>query len=369
MGRDGFDKDIQMGINGGATMKISGTKTIDISALDLPGDIAKRRKSPRVKELADSIRAHGLAHLPVIDPSNRMVVGRDRIAALMELGQATVEVRVATGTPDELKALELTENIHRRRDDLDAMRAQYVDVLERIISSQKARERPADASGPGRPQTPRGEAVDAVAAASGVSRDAIRKSVARAEADEGDDPEGPADYGPMPPPVETWGVPVEHLAQEFAEVRLVQAACDEASRHMKAARSAIGALKDGGKLAQEMYSRMFRDVDGAEREVKFWRPKYLCPYCKGLLHRRAKCTGCAGCGYLGQQAIEGIAQELQRTGKDALVVGEKGGFLTLAEASTPNAPPKGKKVVPPTEPTDEELAALDAHPEDDDVAF
>ena len=71
-------------------------------------------------------------------------------------------------------------------------------------------------------------------------------------------------------------------------------------------------------------------------------------------------------GYIGDEGLEGIAIELQRTGKDAMVTGERGKFMTLADASTALPKPKAP---PAPEPTEAELDALDAPPEDDGMPF
>ena len=338
-----------------ASMNYSPSRVLNVGDIQLPDDIEERRKSDRVRDLAASIKASGLIQLPVIDEDRNMVAGRDRIAALLELGHQMVEVRTAHGSPDELKMAELAENIHRRRDNIDELRAEYVTTLERILKAQKAPPAP-DAPPPlGRPRTARGEAVDMVAAASGVTPNAVRRSLAKlAEEEAGDPAESIEQAADLPPPVETWGVPVEHLAQEFAEIRIVQAAMDEAARATKAALAAVKALKDGGKLSSWAFLKVAPALSNAAEDTRYWRPTYLCAYCKGLVHRRSACTGCAGVGYLGNTAVEGIAQELQRRGEDALVTGPKGTFMTLEQARTPAKAP-AKEI----ELTDQDIAASD----------
>jgi hypothetical protein len=342
-------------------MKITQAQTMEISALDLPGDIAKRRRAPHVRELAASIRANGLAHLPIISGDNKMVVGRDRVAALMELGATSVEVRRAIGTPDELKALELTENIHRRHDDIDKMRAEYVEVMARVIEQQRQLDA-GKPQKPGRPKSPRGEAMDTLAAASGVTSAAIRQSLSRAKADE--EPEEPEPTGPLPSPVETWDVEVGHLAQEFAALRIVQAAFDEAKRHLRAARMAIGALADGSEIAKSLYSVIYAGVDNSRFEVESRRPAALCPYCKGLLHLRALCTGCSTVGYVGEGALAGIDDTLKLRGDKAMVFAGVRGIVAYRIASLPTAHPRPAPTAKKLDIQDAEGQTIDIEEED-----
>lgn len=307
-------------------MKFTGSRTIKLSALRLPGDIARRRKAPHVKELAASIKANGLAHLPVVDSTFSPVVGRDRIAALLELGHKTTEVRTVEGTADELEALEIAENLHRRRDDVDEMRSRYVAVMERQLVEVASTNSPLHRD-VGRPATPRGQAINEAAKQEGVTPRAVRDSLARVEAKaaEVEEPEEPEQTDP----VEMWGLRVDGREQEFAQVRQVQEVLRAADTALKAALRAVASLKDGPKICEIAYYRVRQGVQLAADTVRRSIPTHLCPYCKGMKNRTPKCTGCAGTAYTGGDIADHIGPELKRRGMQAMVIDGKGGFTSI----------------------------------------
>ena len=96
------------------------TYTIEVESIDIPQDRQRSEiKEDKLKELASSIREHGIIHPPVVLPMPdgrfNIVVGERRVRAAALLEWVHIEVRFAEDdTPsDELKALEFIENNHR----------------------------------------------------------------------------------------------------------------------------------------------------------------------------------------------------------------------------------------------------------------
>jgi len=76
--------------------------------------VRRRQKLGSIAALVKSIEAHGLIHPLVVRNGNELVVGYRRLEACRKLGWATVPVRrMERMSDDELRALELDENIHR----------------------------------------------------------------------------------------------------------------------------------------------------------------------------------------------------------------------------------------------------------------
>ena len=95
------------------------------------------------------------------------------------------------GTPDELEALEVAENLERRHDDRHALRARYVAIMERAIGDKMSQSTPvATIAQSGRPKAAHAQAVEAVAKLEGVKPGTIRQSEARAAKQA--EPEAPA---------------------------------------------------------------------------------------------------------------------------------------------------------------------------------
>jgi hypothetical protein len=109
-------------------------KSFPIAEMRLPGDIAARRKLPRVIALGESFAASGgqPAQPPVVAwRTNRLVIGSDRIAACLNLGLRAVDVLVVKGSPAALEALTHVENVYRRHDsaERDASLADLVRIV------------------------------------------------------------------------------------------------------------------------------------------------------------------------------------------------------------------------------------------------
>ncbi len=164
-----------------------------VASITMPGDIKKRMKSPSVKELSVSIANLGgrPAQLPTLR-GNDVVFGRDRIAACLLLGQTEIMIQPVRCTDVEALLLEITENLHRRRDDVDKDRARYVTTLTKLLDERNAEEdarklkekeekkTQKEEVKNGRPKTSRAAAREMIAEAEGVSAETIRSSEYRA---------------------------------------------------------------------------------------------------------------------------------------------------------------------------------------------
>jgi ParB/RepB/Spo0J family partition protein len=74
----------------------------------------RRRKLGPLASLAKSIKEQGLIHPIVLRDGNELVVGARRLAACTQLGWKTIPARrVETMSDDELRAIELDENVQR----------------------------------------------------------------------------------------------------------------------------------------------------------------------------------------------------------------------------------------------------------------
>jgi len=316
-----------------------GYAKVPVKRLKLPGDIPARMKMPHVIELSDSIASSGdeLVNAPAVDRDTmELLAGSDRMAAELLRKSKAVWCHMATDVSESDRAnVEFIENFHRRVDDRDKLIARRVERIAGKLNPDKVSA--INVGKTGAKKTAKGLAREQVARELDTTPEAVRAAEKRAA--EPDEPSPEVEKQELPPPVETWGVPVEHLAQEFASVRIAQEAMRVADRHLQSAQRALSALKDGGGIAAHIHARLYSTVHSAAAHVRSDIPEALCPYCKGLAHRRDKCNGCQGIGYVGSEGLLGVAEELKLGGPLACVPDGKGGFVKVVQ---PKAAPKGK---------------------------
>jgi hypothetical protein len=314
-------------------MRWEGYRSVAVRKLDLPGDIPARMKLPHVIELAASIKKLGAdpIHAPSIDgATNKLLAGRDRMAALLLNNAKAVWCHVA-GEVSEQDALDLEvdENLHRRQDNRDDLIARRVAKVAGQLPDEMSN------NGPGRKKTRETRAREQVAQELGTTPEAVRAATKRA-AEPDEEPAGPVE---LAPPVETWGVPVEHLAQEFASVRIAQEAMRAADRSLQQAQRVLSGMEDSGGIAAQLGVVVYNSVHQAAALLRSRIPTALCPYCKGLANRRARCTGCGGLGYVSKDALLGVADELKQGGALACVPDGKGGFVLVSAQRSNGAKP------------------------------
>src|SRR5689334_5170771 len=184
-----------------------GYKQVGVNTIVLPSDVKRRMKAPHVIELAKSIAELGEEpiHAPTIaNRTRKLIAGRDRMAALLINGVKSCWVRMVEGTPQELADLEVDENLHRRQDNRDELIARRVAKVEGQIEAEiEAGQLPDTASGnAGRPKSARGQARERVARELGTTPEAVRAAETRAAREDDE----PIQVGPLPPPVEIWGI-------------------------------------------------------------------------------------------------------------------------------------------------------------------
>lgn len=318
-----------------------GVKKVKLDTIVLPGGFAKRKKEQHVLELAASIRHSGVISLPVVDSKTRkLVAGGDRLAALMTLKVAQHEVRMVTGTPDELEAITLEENVRRRRgDDYDGMIKRLIQLA--VIGGHelpaKVASKPAPEPEPakvGRPKTERGTAREEVAAKLGKTPEAIRQADKRARRaeQEAEEEKIPVEVRlAEKPPITTFGVVLD---VEFAKaIVAAQEQIDLADSYIRRAQGALTTLKGQGSLGGPLHHRMQAEVHQAAVAVRRERPDSVCPCCKLIPALKFTCTFCGGIGVVSVDKLANVAPELLLSGEKAVVVDGKGGFFSYARES------------------------------------
>lgn len=342
-----------------------GQKRIKLSTITFPGGFAARKKQPHVVQLAESIANLGgrPINLPVVRqlPDKRLpVAGRDRLAAAFINDDSQALVELVRCSDDEAELMAIDEDLKRRHgDDYDKLIKRRVELTTKTIEKSHAEiveeikgaakragsDLPAKLTGKseakpeprakGRPESAKGKAIKEVAKASGKSTEAVRQAVKRADAKE--KAAGAPPPGPLPPPVETWDLPIDAKteAEEFPVIRTGQAALDEVEGLIKSAMRKLAALKDGPKLHQVLYSKTWSTLHSAADAVRRASLDAICPYCGGpsAPNLRAKCsTGCGSTGYVSKEGLANIDAQLKKRGASKVVPDGAGGFMPIAEA-------------------------------------
>lgn len=311
-------------------------RRVAIESLRLPGDWLKRLAAPHVRALADSGE---IMNPPAIRKETREVIhGGDRLAAEHVRGQRETEVWVYSDlTDDQVAEMRDVENAFRRDTDLEA-RARLVARKAAAIADApgnlltESANSPDEAPRRGRPPSPEGQARAEVAAAAGVSKNALEKQASREKHDDGPPPGSvirPGDVAPSATP---------GLAEAVA--------LDELDRLLMAA------VKQITKLAKEFPALVERfDVAGLKYQLqrvvapgfRGMYPQGRCHYCKQVASELSRCAACKGSGWIAGCQLNDIPPELQIRGKGEGIFVE-GKFVTLADLAARES--KGKKKPP-----------------------
>lgn len=330
-------------------------KSVKVSSLRLPGDIEQRRKRQHVVELGKSFSASGgqPAEPPVVEAGTlRLICGADRIAACLNEGVSMVDVLPVEGTPEALERLSLVENVRRRHGGHDHEIARLLElehptpaqtfpaVVDEVADFPTEEEHgalreyekklsalsPAEKQGllhgdwtiedtidhdpplapkakPGRPASPKTEAVRAVAKATGKTEAAVRAADYRSNAT------GKATPSPATACIDTFevSVPPEVLrdAQEHLDV------LEEVCRTTTATQAALTRFSDGHGV---MLLRIKEPLHDAGALAKSLMPASVCLWCKCTKHRKG-CPGCKGRGWLTTSELKAVMDErLKATG-------------------------------------------------------
>jgi ParB-like chromosome segregation protein Spo0J len=272
-------------------------------------DVRKRSKATHVAELAGDIRARGdqpIHAVTVRASDKRLLCGRDRMAALMVLKAKSVWVHLVDCNDVEARQLELAENIHRRPVDRNSLIAQLVAVTEQALTDgSQGQLSPAPQRGA------RAQARKEVARAAGVTPAAVKKAEQRAAQKStaaSNLPTGtsePAAVAVEPalftPCIDLLGLPVSRetaTANEWSAD--VQAALDEADKHLRLAQAALKKLETctfPKTPQQQLYAEVHRLAD----RVRSHRPASICPWCKHVPAVTETCNPCVALGYVSEE--------------------------------------------------------------------
>ena len=269
-----------------------GYRSIAIGAIVVDAaDIRARMNRPDVIELAASRKRIALHPVTVDVTTNRLIAGRDRMAADLLNKSQKVQARFVEGTPEELADIEDEENIRRRHGDRDALIARRVQRLKGELpvempgNSARQTEEPRKV---GRPKSAEGKAREVVARAAGTTEEAVRSAQKRTR---------PAAKPSVAPPIALHGKAAD--PKWLADVKLVQDYIDIADRNGRAMHAALSGLEiihfPGGIL-----QRLQQAVHSATAEVRAMRPRSVCrsENCKGPGDR--DCAVCHGCGWVAE---------------------------------------------------------------------
>jgi len=293
-------------------MRWGDSREVALRSIVAPGDVKERQASPHVVQLAEDIRELGG------EPGNplwvrkvrggwQLIAGRDRYSALALLGAKVAPVRVVEdATPQELHDLEVSENLHRRVDDRDALiRERVRKVAERI---QAARESSVtNVPKPGRPKSAEGEAREVVAAQLGTTPAAVKQAVHRAEArEEGEgraDEEAPEPRRP-PPPIETFGAPLPPQLLDVPGLVRQFNAIDQAAREVSRKAADLGMFASSSPEDVSLIQEAAKALGALVRSLA---PASVCPYCKAA--EGVKCSACRERGWVTAQVLQSAPRE------------------------------------------------------------
>ena len=339
------------------SLKWLGIKDIQLDTVKLPVGHAKRKKEAHVKDLAESIERSGVIALPVVrvlpDKTRALVAGGDRFAALQLLKFVKHEVRLVSGTDEEMEVLTIEENLTRRRgDNYDALASRLVEITTGKVQAAREEaketaedEEPAEEPKrkPGRPKSAKAEAREEVAEQLGRSPEAIRAAEKRAKKEKTEEPVG---LTPMAPPIDTFDLELPEAVVNglYPKIRVVQEALREAGRKVDGALRRLTMdlkFEDSAPVYKLAYDRTYESVQQAADNIRRAVPEMLCPWCKFAFAIRPDCTGCAGVGLVSKDTAWYCPPELLKRGPEAMVTNGRGGYMLLAAPA--EKPTKGKK--------------------------
>lgn len=347
-----------------------GTKKIAIKAIALPGNFAATKAAARILDLATSVREHGLIHLPVVEAKTmRLLVGHDRIAALMTLKEKRVEVRIWEGTAREFRRTQLSENFHRRNDDKPAMTAAYAlleeEELTREVAAQDGETEYLTQSAHrtavrGTAKRVKEEANAVVAAVRGIKPASVTRAKTRAKAKED---EASSTAGQLPggskhaPAVEAKPAPLftslpdgfnafglEVASEHRDRIEMLETMLEAWSRvttNLLTELSRIEKISNPPLISRQAAESIRDKAHALGHVVREAIPTSLCFYCKNDDRAVVHCPACGSTGFVGRHAGDNVPPELKTVGVAARIAVD--GRFILASDPMPGPKPKPAK--------------------------
>lgn len=303
-------------------MKYIGTREVGVRKLVLPDDTPKRRTSPNVKAIAQSLKDLGvILNAPTVvlreDGMYEVVAGRDRITALVAVAQKDKVLVNVVEAEDEydIELATLIENTHRRIDP-DKNSAD----LERVVAIQAARvaRRVQDGTAtPAEAKAPRRTTIAMVAKERGVTPAAVKKQLSRSrkKAQEmvlkSETTVAPQEADAR---IESFGL---QLGREWmTQVIEVQHDLERAVVHVTTAQGLLTKIntriEDGRVSYPAAQLQKLRELTvELAQALKGAVPRSLCPYCKGQEEFQENCAPCVGEGYIREDQLATVPEELK----------------------------------------------------------
>ncbi len=302
-----------------------------------PNDKFERMAQQRVREMGVTFDQTSIINAPVVRRSDRkLFAGHDRVAAAELMKREHMLVHVMQGTDDEMAELAIVENLHRRRDDQDALRRQLQELRAARLPKQSVTQTPLR----GRPKSPEGRARDELAPALQTTPAALKQAAYRDRKKERDattpPPEStPANRDAPPPPIRSFGMPIaEHLRAEVEARQLHTDKADRLNQQLLAELTRMSILDPESNPKSRELHALFR-IAGAQ--LRLARPEWLCPYCKG--EADLPCMSCSGRRWWdASQITSAIPDELLLEGEQAHVVVDGRAPVPLAKWLARRAP-------------------------------
>lgn len=312
-------------------------RRMSLAAMRLPGDWQQRLASAHVAALAASGE---VLQPPAVRKADRSVIfGGDRLASLHVRGESEAWIWLYDVDEDEAERMRLVENLERRHDNRDKLKAQLVALELRRAPAVTLGNLPivADAEQqkkPGPPKSAKGVAREKAAEALGVTPEAVRSAEKREAARQrhDDEPEvGTQQLGdgtqPVPAPAGAAASPPAAPGLDIA------VALDEVDRHLKAALAGVTKLcKAHPELVERFGVQQAKwQVKEGAAALRAMKPAAPCLYCKCWPSELPNCAACKGSGWLTEDAMKGdVPPELRILGEgEGIFVG--GVFVTLAD--------------------------------------
>lgn len=284
-------------------MQVIGVRSVPVSKLCLDGSFGTRMKAPRIADRAKSIEDFELLYEPLVRESDyRVIDGRDRIAACMQLDRSHVAVKLLECTDEECEVLERITTIERRHDP-----AEQATALKELIDRYQDRLDSATPEPPkaGRPKSSRAKAREKVAAEVGIKPDTLRK---REERRKKAAIAAAPDLLAPEPPIRVLGMDLEE--GWLKQVGEVQDRIDDAASLLSRAQAVLTALMGTALPVPSSLQRIKEELHSCAAALRGARPESLCPHCKGLAGVQEICLCCGAIGYVTSSQTGQIPKEL-----------------------------------------------------------